>query len=605
MKKKTKRIISISAIGVLLIGGFVYSQSNQTVPEYSAILVEPVTFVQSVEETGVIDTQVSITYGWEQSGRVIAVAGEVGAMVSSTDIIARLDDRDELNALRQSRAQYAAASARLSEALAGPTEENKQTYQARVAQAEATLAQADTDLLNTRITVAATIADAERAVTLAENTLQQSDTISQAVQDAYDDLVNTMESVLPNLRDALTESDNILRIDNQFANEDLDELLGVENTGALTAATAQYTKAKNAVRDAEDMVIGLSLTPAFTDVDFASNEVSTAVREINTLLQYVLDTLDATPAVGALSEGELDLLKSGIITEKTSITADKSSMTNAVQAVGSAKNSTESNEINLENAKAALETANRTGDQQVASAERIVELRAAALSEARASYNSLVAPPRDVDVAALRADVSRYSAAVEAAQTQVDDMVLRALADGTITMLDVSVGETVSIGQDIVTIQSDDRKIEVDISESDIAKIAVDDTARIELDAYDGVVLAASVTKIDPAATEISGVVYYKTTLAVDVPEELDVRPGMTADVQIITEEVADSIAVPRRAVLTDADTTETYVRILTDADTAAYERRPVMVGFSGDDGMVEILSGIELGETVVTFIEE
>lgn len=604
MKKRTKIIGSIVTLCALGGSAIVYSRVSAPAPEYSSLVLAPTTFVQSVEETGVIDTQVSITYGWETSGRIIDVTKAVGDMVTTTDIIAKLDNRTELNALRQSQSQFAAAVARLNEALSEPTEAEQDTYRARIAQAEASLAQAQTELQNTRITVAANIADAERTVQKAMTALQQTDTISQAVQDAYDDLVNTMEAIIPSLRDALTEADNILGQDNEFANDDFEDVLGVQDLSSLNIANNQYSRAKTAIRSGEDAIIALPLSATFTDIDSASVTMQSAVRETNTLLQYVLDVLDATPPIGDLSQTELDALKAGMILQKNSITSAKSTLTNATQAVNSAKNSSETNEITLANARAALETANRVGDQQIASAERVEELRYASVEEAKASYAAFVAGPREVDVAALRADVARYNAVVAASQTAVDDMVLRALTDGTITMLDVSIGETVSPNQDIVTIQSDDRKIEVDISESDIAKVSVGDEAMVELDAYDGAQFVARVTMIDPAATEISGVVYYKTTLEVDVQEDIDVRPGMTADVQIITEKKESTLALPRRAVLTRADGSR-YVRILTNAERATFDERTVTVGISGDDGLVEILSGVTVGDEVITFIEE
>lgn len=604
MTSKTKRRIIVGSILLAAVLGIVvFASTRQTVPEYSSEVVRAQTFVQSVEETGVIDTQVSITYGWETSGRIVSVTKEVGDMVTSSDIIAELDDRTEVNQLRQAQSQLAGVQARLSEALADPTEEDKAIYEARIAGARASLSQAESDLLNTRTTVAANIADAERTVQKARTALQQTDTVSQSVLDAYSDLVNVLDANVPDVLDAMTAADNILGIDNEFANDEYDDILGVQSLSTLNAATNQYMVARSAVTTV-DTTLGTLNESDLDAIDAAATTMQTAMREVNELLALVLDVLDATPPIGDLSQSELDALQTAIITQKTSITAAKSTLTNSQQAVASAKNATATNEISLEDAIAALQTANRVGDQQIASAELVVEAREATLREAEANYDALLAPPRAVDVAALRADVSRYASAVEAAQTAVDDMVLRALADGTITMLDVSVGETVSPNQDIVTIQSNDRKIEVDISESDIAKIAIGDTAIVMLDAYDDVELSARVTKIDPAATEISGVVYYKTTLEVTVPEDLDVRPGMTADVQIITEEKPDTIALPRRAVLTREDGSR-YVRVLTDAERAQFEERTVRVGLSGDDGLVEILSGITAGEEVITFIEE
>jgi RND family efflux transporter MFP subunit len=604
MKRNTRIIIAVSSLLVVAGAGITFRILNKPVPEYSSLVVEPAIFIQSVEETGVIDTNVSITYGWEKNGRIIEVSKEVGDMVTRNDIIAALDNRTEVNSLRQAQAQLAAAIARLNEAMAMPTLAQQDIYRARIAQAEASLAQANTELNNIRITVAATVADAVRGVQAAETSLQQTDTVSQVVRDAYNNELNTITAAVPNLRDALTASDNILGIDNTFANDSFKDILGVQNISTLTLSNNQYLRAKSAVQVLEGSISQLSSSPTFSDIDRVRGVMTSAVEDVRVLLQFVRTVLDNTPPIGGLTQTTLVGLQSSITAQANSISAARTSLIAAEQAVTAAKNSSVSKEITVANAKAALETANRVGDQQIASAERVVELRQAALQEAKASFTAFISGPREVDLAALRADISRVTAVVAAAQSAVDDMVLRALTDGTITMLQVSVGETVSPNQNIVTIQSNDRKIEVDISESDIAKVSIDDIAQVELDAYPGVVLNGRVVQIHPAATQISGIVYYKTTLEVDVPDDLDVRPGMTADVKIITEQKDSAIALPRRAVLTRGDGSR-YVRILTDGARARYREQTVTVGLSGDNGLVEIVSGLSGGEEVITFIKE
>jgi multidrug efflux pump subunit AcrA (membrane-fusion protein) len=47
------------------------------------------------------------------------------------------------------------------------------------------------------------------------------------------------------------------------------------------------------------------------------------------------------------------------------------------------------------------------------------------------------------------------------------------------------------------------------------------------------------------------------------------------------------------------------YVRVLKNAKTAAFEKRPVQTGLRNSDGEIEILSGLKEGEIVITFIKE
>lgn len=111
------------------------------------------------------------------------------------------------------------------------------------------------------------------------------------------------------------------------------------------------------------------------------------------------------------------------------------------------------------------------------------------------------------------------------------------------------------------------------------------------------------VVDVEPAETEISGVVYYKTTVQLDLEEENaeGVRPGMTANVKIVSNTKPGVLVLPRRAVLRNG---REYVRVLTN-EKGAYEERDVTTGLQGDDGLIEIISGLKEGEEVVTFIKE
>ena len=171
--------------------------------------------------------------------------------------------------------------------------------------------------------------------------------------------------------------------------------------------------------------------------------------------------------------------------------------------------------------------------------------------------------------------------------------------------LDVKVGENVVANQDVLGIISDGFSIKVDISEADISKVSVEDTVRITLDAYgDDVFFEGSVVDIEPAQTEISGVVYYNITILFDgEADAYEIRSGMTANVDILTDRKENVLVVPRRAVLTQDG--KKIVRVVTDTEKGIFEERDVETGLSGDDGLVEIVSGVEEGEEIVTFLKE
>lgn len=79
--------------------------------------------------------------------------------------------------------------------------------------------------------------------------------------------------------------------------------------------------------------------------------------------------------------------------------------------------------------------------------------------------------------------------------------------------------------------------------------------------------------------------------------EDYALRQGMYATVDIVTEPLADAVVVPREAVI---DTGTRQIAFIA-AGGGHFEPRRVKVGFSGRDGMVQVLEGLAPGEQVVT----
>jgi len=333
--------------------------------------------------------------------------------------------------------------------------------------------------------------------------------------------------------------------------------------------------------------------------------VTRALSTMQSHLIQVQQVLNATRPIGDLSQSELDTLKSGVTTVQGYIVTSATNVTNGVQAIASARNSLTSYQIAYDKAVSDLEQAKKQAEADIAVAKAQVSAQEANLAGVQASYDDLVAPPRNVDLASLRAEVSRQAAALSAAKDDLAKTELRALADGVVSKLDVEVGENVTANQNVVGIISDGFSIKVDISEADIAKVSVDDPVDITLDAYgDDVQFFGHVVKIEPAETEISGVVYYKTTILFDdIAEQYEIRSGMTANIDILTNKKENVLVIPRRAVLTQDR--KKIVRVVQDATKGIFEEREVETGLQGDDGLIEIVSGLTDGEDVVTFLKE
>lgn len=145
--------------------------------------------------------------------------------------------------------------------------------------------------------------------------------------------------------------------------------------------------------------------------------------------------------------------------------------------------------------------------------------------------------------------------------------------------------------------------VKVQVNEVDISKISVGQTARVTFSALPGVMLDAEVTRISTVSSSNDqygmnyGVVTYDVELLIAEPVP-ELKPGMTASVEIMMQHVPDALTVPVQALATD-DGTNYYVYVMTDPETQACERRDVTLGAQSSTTAV-VESGLSEGDAVV-----
>ncbi|HEX9173169.1 MAG TPA: efflux RND transporter periplasmic adaptor subunit [Telluria sp.] len=207
---------------------------------------------------------------------------------------------------------------------------------------------------------------------------------------------------------------------------------------------------------------------------------------------------------------------------------------------------------------------------------------------------------------------------------------IRSPITGTITSMDIKVGETavasqVSIaGSSLMTIANTDTMItEVNVDETDIAKIVVGQEVAIHTAAYPDVAIKGEVQEIPlspkaaPPNGQGGGAASLSRTYSIKVrladTKGLSLRPGLTCRAEIFTAGSGKSLAVPLQAVLSNNDEnadlgqkkgnkkaeikTESYVFV---SNAGKAEKRIVRTGIS-DDSQQEILGGVKAGEPVIT----
>ena len=601
-KKQGK--IGLILFGILLVGGFLFKPTEK-VPEFSRAEVQKINLIQSVRETGQVVSGLELTYGWENSGRVIEKQKKVGDIVKKGEAIALLDSGEAAARLQQGYAVLQGAQARLLQQTGGHSAADITKSQSSVDQAMAALAQAKAQAEKTKSLSQKSIDTAQKVLDSAFNDLRKTDggENSEIVNNAYENLTNAMQTTLATLSNVQHNSDEILGIDNTLANAEYKDVLGVLDIGTLINAKNAYVSAKALLATSNTQASMLSTASSHTQIDAAVRATDTAITSVKTLVFYMNALIEATRPIGGLTQPLYDTIKTVVSSDRSAVNSVAASFSTSKQSISTARAALTSYSIAYAKAQGDLSTAQQQALSDTMIAEAQVASAQAAANAAQAGHTAFINPPRAVDIASLQADVASASANVQVLKDQADKMKLTALADGVISLLSVEVGETVSPNQSVLTLLSDGLTVSVDISESDIAKVRVTQKAVITLDAFgDAVMFTGKVVAVDPAQTEISGVIYYKTKIILDQLSEYDVRSGMTANVQIITNSKDDVLVIPERAVLTEGG--KQTVRVLTDSKKVIFSTVPVKTGLRGDNGMVEILSGLSQGQEIITFLK-
>jgi HlyD family secretion protein len=242
----------------------------------------------------------------------------------------------------------------------------------------------------------------------------------------------------------------------------------------------------------------------------------------------------------------------------------------------------------LDRAKANLQyVTTMPNDNEVAQADARIQVAEARLKEAQREWERIKDGPNADDITAAETRIK----AIEATLNLIH---LVAPFQGTITERRGMPGDQVSPGT--VTYRLDDLSrllVDVQITEVDINRISLDQVVDLSFDAIPDTAYQGKVVEVGRVGNSIQGVVNFTITIEVSNPDDL-VRPGMTAAVNIITENVSDVLLVPNRAVRVRGG--ERVVYVLKDGTPAM---TPIVLGLSGDT-MSEVLEGVKEGDILV-----
>lgn len=237
-------------------------------------------------------------------------------------------------------------------------------------------------------------------------------------------------------------------------------------------------------------------------------------------------------------------------------------------------------------------------------------------------------------------NVKSASATVNEAKDNLGRTTIFSPADGTISVLNVELGERVlgtqqMTGTEILRVANlNNMEVEVDVNENDIVKINVGDSARVQVDAYLKKHFTGIVTSISNSASsaltanQVTNFKVkvrivkesYQNLLAGKPASYSPFRPGMTATVDIITERKEKIIGIPISSVVIKSDTTAVKKLIVEGVPSEENTVKPknnkklecvfIKVGEKAkiriiktgiqDDTNIEVTEGLKPGDVVI-----
>lgn len=551
MKFSKKRAIIGLIIILAVIVGFVLVKKGGRETDYEFVIANRGNIIREVSATGTVKAAQTVDLAFESSGKVGQIFIKVGDKIAVGSRLITLENSVLSAQLAQAQANFEAEQARLNELKSGTRPEEIKAAETAVQNADRALKDAEINLTNVRAKADADLSSDYDAALAA---LQKSVSVGKTALITITDIQYARFW-------GSGENENRLADAKAAA---VSSLLGASGAGRWTSEyitplkAGAFGRAQSAVNDPNN-----------------HNLIDTALQSAAFALQAVKTALDAVPSTDDLTA-----------VQKTNLSAEKINIAAEITVISGKAQDNAVQKISNQNAIATAQEKLNTAQSALLSAQDALALKRAGSTPEQ--------------IAAQAAKVKSAQANAQNYQAQIAKTILYSPISGVVTKQEAEPGEIVAANSALVSVMSEaDYEIQANIAEVDIAAIVVGNEAKITLDAYGSDnIFSAKVIAVDPSETMIEGVSTYKTTLQF-VNEDKRIRPGMTANIDILIDKRENVLVIPQRAVARKNG--EKIARLL-DGDTI----REIVVetGLRGSDGNIEIINGIKQGDKVITFVK-
>jgi HlyD family secretion protein len=576
-------------------------------PPAQTARVERTTVSTAVSSSGALATSTEQNLGFLRGGKLTAVDVKVGDRVTAGQVLATQDDLPLRRTLEQQQAQLDAQRAVLTRLVNDPSVQGSVNS---VDQAQAVLAATEDQVRATRDADDVALRRAEKQLDFDQNARDNAERQLKADQRAC--------AASTGVGDSTTGSFTRTTLPSPALSSAMSALGGGGTTGDTTGS-ASGTATGGSSGEWGDADPGTGSTSGGSTGTGAGTGTGTGAT--GTGSAGTGSTGTGTTPTGSTDTGTFNALTAPVDPVGSAacdrVPQDQSAFGQADRQVVASRTSRDTarqqrdvdeaaGEVSIENARSSLVSAQNTRDT-----------------------NSSNRPP---NIAQQQAVVTGQEAVVRQAQQDVDDTVLHAPVDGTVSVLNGAVGEFVAASsgtsalapgsdaaipgtgesgtagalttaasptrpggsQFIVLDGTDTFQVVVPFEESDASRIAPNQNVDVTFDAVPDLVRRGTVLAVAPSATATSGVVsYYVTVLLTETDPRL--RDGQTAEAAVRVEELRDVPAVPNAAVHRDGgQTTVTVVGFDGSQHTV-----PIQAGVVGDN-LTQVVSGLTVGDEVV-----
>ncbi len=544
-KKSFWIILVIAIIAVILI--FNATKGKKTV--YTMETVKLGNLVQTVSETGTVESASAIDLNFKGSGKLVDLNIKEGDQVEAGDLLARLDAGALEIAVRQSQANVDIAQANLNKLLAGASTEDLKVTEETVNNARIAYANAKNNYDNSLLKIDAETTTYEQAVTAAQTSLDNT-------KNSYD---KTVADARQNLLTTLRNKANVANTSLDFIYYQYNNLNNVSDQQAKSNTLWSYNLAMDNKTKLVNYLNKSDQSMSEDEISQASATAITLFEQINDSLNNLFNAISSSVIDARFSQTLVDNAKALVKSQQAADSANLLALQSADQAYKTAKlsytSAVDNATSNLTTAQNNLNSVLANKDVSLVSAKATLDSALGAYNLAQAQLAFKEAKPRQVDISYYQAQVNQAVAARDLALNNLKDYVIYAPTDGVITFVNYKLGEQIGMATTakpaIAIIGNSDFQIKVDVPESDIIKIKVGNETNITLDAYGSdIIFKGKIISIDLAETVIQDVVYYKITVELE-PTDKEIKSGMTANVDIITATVENVLYLSNRTIKT------------------------------------------------------